>query len=143
MTPVSGSWTTDSGSSRPSAAAVPTVAAARARMAAGRRMRISGSRGGYSRRACRQRGKRHGANGACRRTMLAGLEPVWRHPSLRRMHDVPAQRVRRLNQAPIAADGAYVLYWMTAHRRLGWNFALQRAVEHALRLGRPLLIFEP
>ena len=59
------------------------------------------------------------------------------------MHDVPVQRIRRLNQAALASDGAYVLYWMTAHRRLGWNFALQRAVEHARRLAKPLLIFEP
>ena len=59
------------------------------------------------------------------------------------MTDVSVQRIRRLNQHAVAADGAYVLYWMTAHRRLGWNFALQRAVEHALHLSKPLLIFEP
>jgi deoxyribodipyrimidine photo-lyase len=59
------------------------------------------------------------------------------------MPEVPAQRLRRLNRAGVAADGDYVLYWMTAHRRLGWNFALQRAVDEAVRLGKPLLIFEP
>jgi deoxyribodipyrimidine photo-lyase len=31
---------------------------------------------------------------------------------------------------------------MTAYRRVGHNFALQRAVEHARRLGKPLLIVE-
>ena len=40
------------------------------------------------------------------------------------------------------ADGDYVLYWMIAARRTGWNFALDRAVEWSERLRRPLVIFE-
>jgi deoxyribodipyrimidine photo-lyase len=32
---------------------------------------------------------------------------------------------------------------MIACRRLGWNFALERAAEHARRLGKPLVILEP
>ena len=40
-------------------------------------------------------------------------------------------------------SGRYVLYWMIANRRTRWNFSLDRAVEWATRLGRPLLIFEP
>ncbi len=32
---------------------------------------------------------------------------------------------------------------MTATRRLVWNYALDQAVEHARRLGRPLLVMEP
>lgn len=47
-----------------------------------------------------------------------------------------------MNTAPIRPDGEYVLYWMTAFRRLSWNFALDRAVERARELGKPLLIFE-
>ena len=39
-------------------------------------------------------------------------------------------------------DGAYVLYWMTAARRPGWNFALQYAADHARALGRGLMILE-
>jgi deoxyribodipyrimidine photo-lyase len=39
-------------------------------------------------------------------------------------------------------DGDYVLYWMTAFRRTTYNFALQRAVEQANELGKPLLVFE-
>jgi deoxyribodipyrimidine photo-lyase len=31
---------------------------------------------------------------------------------------------------------------MTAARRLSWNFALDRAVELALEVGRPLVVFE-
>ncbi len=37
----------------------------------------------------------------------------------------------------------YVLYWMTAARRLHHNFALDRAVGWAEELGLPLVIFEP
>ncbi|MFN8178754.1 MAG: deoxyribodipyrimidine photolyase [bacterium] len=55
---------------------------------------------------------------------------------------VPAERVRAGNAAPIRTDGAYILYWMVAARRTTWSFALQRAVEHAATLGRPLLVLE-
>jgi deoxyribodipyrimidine photo-lyase len=55
---------------------------------------------------------------------------------------VPAIRVRSLNDAPLRGDGSYVLYWMTAYRRMSWNHALDRAVEHARELGVPLLVFE-
>lgn len=44
---------------------------------------------------------------------------------------------------PVRAEGKYVLYWMTANRRLTSNFGLQRAVDWAEHLRRPLLIFEP
>ncbi len=56
---------------------------------------------------------------------------------------VPAQRIRQLNQGAIRHDGEWVLYWMTAHRRSTSNFALQRAVEWANELARPLFVFEP
>lgn len=39
-------------------------------------------------------------------------------------------------------DGAYVLYWMSAARRTKYNFALQRAVDWAKHLRRPLLVVE-
>lgn len=55
---------------------------------------------------------------------------------------VPKQRIRTVNRLPIRADGDYILYWMTAQRRSSWNFALDRAVEHAQALKKPLLIFE-
>ncbi len=55
---------------------------------------------------------------------------------------VPALRVRSLNDAPIRAEGGHVLYWMTAFRRLSFNHALDRALEHAHELDLPLLIFE-
>jgi deoxyribodipyrimidine photo-lyase len=59
------------------------------------------------------------------------------------MSEVPASRLRTLNEEALKAHGGYVLYWMTAYRRPCYNFALQRAVEHALQLDKPLLIFEP
>ncbi len=48
-----------------------------------------------------------------------------------------------MNSAAVRADGDYVLYWMIAFRRTEWNFSLQRAVEWAVELQKPLLIFEP
>jgi len=59
------------------------------------------------------------------------------------MAAVPAPRIRALNGADVRPDGSFVLYWMVAARRLSSNFALQRAVEWSVSLGRPLVIFEP
>jgi deoxyribodipyrimidine photo-lyase len=55
---------------------------------------------------------------------------------------VSEQRIRAANQEQLREDGDYVLYWMTAARRLTWNFGLQRAVEHCRALGKPLLVLE-
>lgn len=52
-------------------------------------------------------------------------------------------RVRVVCTSPVRAQGDYVLYWMVATRRLHWNHALDRAVEHAERLSKPLLLLEP
>ncbi len=53
-----------------------------------------------------------------------------------------AIRVRKVNRAAPRPEGDFVLYWMIAHRRLEWNHALERAVDWARALDRPLLIFE-
>ncbi len=58
------------------------------------------------------------------------------------MSRVPEIRMRDLNGAPVRTDGKYVLYWMTATRRAHWNFALDRAVELARDLDRPLIVLE-
>jgi deoxyribodipyrimidine photo-lyase len=55
---------------------------------------------------------------------------------------VPEIRVREANARPVRPEGAYVLYWMTAFRRTGWNFALERAVEHARAFAKPLVVLE-
>lgn len=59
------------------------------------------------------------------------------------MTSIPGLRLQPCNAAPIRPDGDYVLYWMTAFRRLGWNFALEHAAERSRELGKPLVIFEP
>ncbi len=51
-------------------------------------------------------------------------------------------RIRSLTDYPVRSDGEFVLYWMTAYRRLNSNFALQRAVDWASELKRPLLVLE-
>lgn len=55
----------------------------------------------------------------------------------------PRIRIRRCNDASLAADAAFVLYWMVAARRTRWNFALQRACAHCTALGLPLVVLEP
>jgi hypothetical protein len=69
----------------------------------------------------------------------------WRHPPCRKailgMHRVPAIRIRDCNDAPVRAS-RYVLYWMIATRRLTFNFALDRALEHCREFGKPLVILE-
>jgi len=56
---------------------------------------------------------------------------------------VPEIRIRTINEQPVDGDGDYVLYWMVAARRPGWNFSLDRAVEWCNMVGKPLLVFEP
>ncbi|MCX7389326.1 MAG: deoxyribodipyrimidine photolyase [Planctomycetales bacterium] len=58
------------------------------------------------------------------------------------MTQTPAVRIRDLNSQPVHPDGKFVVYWMTAYRRLSSNFALQRAAELARTHGKPLLIIE-
>jgi deoxyribodipyrimidine photo-lyase len=55
---------------------------------------------------------------------------------------VPAIRIRKGNGAGLRPSGEYVLYWMISNRRLRYNFALDRAIEHSKSLGKPLVIFE-
>lgn len=55
---------------------------------------------------------------------------------------VPELRVTARNAAPVRPERGHVLYWMIAARRTHWNFALQRAVETASRLGRSLIVLE-
>lgn len=57
--------------------------------------------------------------------------------------NVPDIRVTSMKRIPLRSDGRYVLYWMTAARRLSWNFALQHAAALAHRLNVGLLVFEP
>jgi deoxyribodipyrimidine photo-lyase len=65
-----------------------------------------------------------------------------RNPKIPGMRSVAEERVEDCNEAPVRPDGKFVLYWMIANRRLGWNFSLQRAVEWSNHLDKPLLILE-
>jgi len=56
--------------------------------------------------------------------------------------EVPKIRIQNVNEAPVRANGEYVLYWMIASRRLHFNFALDRAMEHCVALKKPLVILE-
>jgi deoxyribodipyrimidine photo-lyase len=56
--------------------------------------------------------------------------------------EVPALRVRPLNQRPWRSKGDHVLYWMVTARRGAHNFALQHAVARAKQLRVPLIVLE-
>ena len=62
--------------------------------------------------------------------------------TLTALPSVPAVRIRTLNEWPKDISKPFVLYWMTAFRRTRTNFALQRAVELAEQLRKPLVILE-
>lgn len=55
---------------------------------------------------------------------------------------VPTERIAAANDRPPCPTGAFVVYLMIAHRRPHWNHALDRAIERAQELGRPLLVLE-
>ena len=58
------------------------------------------------------------------------------------MKTVPEVRVRVLARREARPERDYVLYWSSAYRRTRSNFALQRAVEHARALDRPLVVLD-
>lgn len=59
------------------------------------------------------------------------------------LSNVPSIRIRPANDARVRTGGDFVLYWMIAARRVHWNFALDRAIDWARHLGKPLVVFEP
>lgn len=61
----------------------------------------------------------------------------------RNMSEKTRLRVRTINDKEVSAEGAYVLCGMIAFRWSEWNYSLQRAVELARQLRKPLLVFEP
>jgi deoxyribodipyrimidine photo-lyase len=74
--------------------------------------------------------------------MVKNMSPT-HHSAANPPSQVPLLRVHQANQAPIRADADFVLYWMIANRRTEWNYSLQRAVDWAIALQKPLIIFEP
>src|SRR5579871_78760 len=59
-----------------------------------------------------------------------------------RKHHVAEIRIRVANDRPLNAHGSFVLYWMIASRRPTFNFALDRAIEWAEELRKPVVILE-
>jgi deoxyribodipyrimidine photo-lyase len=55
---------------------------------------------------------------------------------------VPQIRIVKANNKAVNTNGEFVVYWMIAYRRTRWNYSLQRAVEWAGDLGKPLVILE-
>ncbi len=55
---------------------------------------------------------------------------------------VPSTRVFLSNRQPVRPEQSYVLCWLLSSRRPTWNYTLQRAVEHAVLLRKPLVILE-
>jgi deoxyribodipyrimidine photo-lyase len=58
------------------------------------------------------------------------------------LRQIPGRRIVARNDAPVDGRGQFVLYWMIACRRTGWNFALQRAADWARDLRKPLVVLE-
>ena len=56
--------------------------------------------------------------------------------------EVASIRIVTPNCADVCPDGDFILYWMITFRRTRWNFALDRAIEWARELNKPLVIFE-
>jgi len=61
---------------------------------------------------------------------------------MRMVSSVPDLRVRTGNHKGINPGGRFVLYWMIANRRVHWNDSLDRAIDWAKELNKPLLILE-
>ena len=59
------------------------------------------------------------------------------------MSGVPNNRITVLQDIEPDVDKEYVLYWVLNFKRTSYNFALERAVEWANQLNKPLIIFEP
>jgi deoxyribodipyrimidine photo-lyase len=55
---------------------------------------------------------------------------------------IPSVRILETGGKKVNVNGDFVIYWMVAYRRVKWNYSLQRAVEWADDLGKPLLILE-
>ena len=55
---------------------------------------------------------------------------------------IPDTRLREANGKAPNANAKYILYWMTAFRRTGYNFALEHACNLSQATGKPLLVLE-
>lgn len=51
-------------------------------------------------------------------------------------------RIRHANQAALAPEREYILYWMQLYRRLDHNHALDHALRLSIEMKKPLVIYE-
>jgi deoxyribodipyrimidine photo-lyase len=51
-------------------------------------------------------------------------------------------RLRQVNDRPIDASGRFILYWIQAYRRLNHNHSLDHALQWAIGLKKPLVVYE-
>ena len=58
------------------------------------------------------------------------------------MNPVPDIRIQKVNNKNVNSEGKFILYWMISSRRLKWNYSLDRALEWAMELNKPLVILE-
>lgn len=82
------------------------------------------------------------ARGETRVVRRAATRVEVERPSREESAVVPELRIRSTNNNDVRSEGSCVLYWMTAFRRLSWNFSLDRSIEWAQELGKPLVILE-
>jgi deoxyribodipyrimidine photo-lyase len=59
------------------------------------------------------------------------------------LYRTPETRLERLNSSSVNPDGAFILYWMTTNRRIKWNYSLDRVIEWAQKLNKPVVVLEP
>ena len=78
-------------------------------------------------------GRRQAGNGALCATLALDVKLTSR---------LPAERLRLANCAAVKPAAEFVLYWMIANRRARSNWALERAVEWARHLQKPLAVLE-
>ena len=70
------------------------------------------------------------------------LQRTLRAANLKGVEPVAAQRIRKLNDAPLRSGARYVLYWSQMNRRADSNHALQFAIELGHQQGLPVLCYE-
>lgn len=58
------------------------------------------------------------------------------------LNPVPDIRIKRGNNKDTNPEGDFILYWMIANRRLKWNYSLDRAIEWAEKLIKPVVVLE-
>jgi deoxyribodipyrimidine photo-lyase len=58
------------------------------------------------------------------------------------LYRTPETRIESLNKNRVSPEGKFILYWMTANRRLKWNYSLDRTIEWAKKLNKPVMVLE-